>query len=196
MYSLTIKDYLIDLKANIIKLKQITDFSKYHLLKFLSTHVEFLGKVLSCSDACFERDNNSKFCFYYALLKLKAFSNYTQFITIKEKINVGSIIGSSKSTATDNVNDIVNLLNNYVKKNVSLNFYSDFRCSFEHKQKPTKNIAYTSNTNKTIYYDNINKRYMLDADTFCNDFCDAIDEILNSNDVKIKNYLNTIFLYY
>lgn len=82
MRSLTIKNYLIDLKANVIKLKQITDFSKYHLLKFLSTNVEFLGKVLSCSDVCFECDNNSKFCFYCALLKLKAFSNSSAVITL------------------------------------------------------------------------------------------------------------------
>ena len=186
-----LRDFIEDLKCNVRLLLNTNDFSRYHLLSFGVSKVEFLGKVLLCSDSALDKENNSKFSFFYAILKLKAFSSYEKFVMIKGQIGISAL--ADKNEPGNYLSDAVNLLNKYVNKSVKMDFYKDFRCSFDHNQRPTEKISYTSNTNIDIY--EVNSKFILDCSKFINDLCDACDEILSSKDPTLCNHLNKEFLF-
>lgn len=188
-----IETFLKDLKDNIQILQKVPNFSAYHFLSMLSNEVEFLGKILCCCDSVFGKDDISKFTFSYAILKLNAFKDYQQFISIKNKISIGNFINKEDNKEEYNLNDVVELLNTKVKLDTEMNFYHDFRCSFSHSQKPTNKLGISSKTNKSIYKKN--NLYVLDALKFSNDFCNAIDEILKSTDKNVSKYIKQNWLY-
>lgn len=186
-----LREFIEDLKTNVKLLLNTNDFSRYHLLSFGASKIEFLGKVLLCSDSAFNHKSNSKFSFFYAILKLHAFSKYEKFVIIKSQISISNL--GDINELGSYLSDAVNLLNRYVNKQVKMDFYEDFRCSFDHAQRPTTKISYTSDTNSPIY--EVNSKFRLDCLNFINDLCNACDEILSSQDLTLCNYLNKEFLF-
>lgn len=210
---MTIKEFLIDLKWNIEflieqKVEIINDeytkirkFSDYYLVDFLSGKIETLGKIITCSPLVAEEDGVSRIMFSYAILKLKAFTEYRKFIYIKNKPTnpkqlkndpIERLKGiKQRETVNTNLDDAINLLDAQRGNNVTLDFYSDFRCSFQHISRPTKNINYDSEIHPMIFDKG---KWLLSTYNFANDFIKAIDEICNTSDVLLKSYISDKFL--
>ena len=185
-----LREFIEDLKSNVKLLLNTNNFSRYHLLSFSVSKVEFLGKVLLCSDSAFNKRGNSKYSFFYAILKLQAFSEYEKFVMIKRRIGISDL--ADENDTGSYLSDGVNLLNRYANRPVKMDFYEDFRCSFDHAQRPTAKISYTSDTNLNIH--EVNSKFRLDCLRFINDLCNACDEVLRSQDPTLCNYLNKEFL--
>jgi len=192
MINQNIETFLKDLKNNIQILQNVPNFSAYHFLSMLSSEVEFLGKILCCCDSVFGKEGISRFTFSYAILKLNAFKDYQQFISIKSKIGVGLFVEKEDNKEEYNINDLVETVNKKINSDIEIDFYTDFRCSFSHCQKPTDKLGISSKTNKAIYKNN--SVYVLDALKFSNDFCSAIDEILKSSDKNVSKYIKSNWL--
>ena len=205
---MTIKEFLVDWIWNIeflMKQKSTENperkFSDYHLIDFLSGKVETLGKILSCSPLVAEDKNVSRSTFSYAILKLDSFNEYRNFITIKNrppnpKKKQNDIVDhirdiKQKETVNNKLDEVINLLELRRGKSVQLDFYSDFRCSFQHISRPTKMIKYDSTIHPFLYD---NGKWKLSTYRFAQDFINAIYEIVNTKDKLLKSYINGQFL--
>ena len=202
---LTFKTYFEDSIANIERVKIVENLSKYHLVKWLAGDIEFLGKCMIAEPKLFTGVTNEKGediteklfpsnkCFEYGILKLNSFKDYRKYVKLPnfgEKC-IGDEILKLKSNS-NYIEDYYNLFSS-TDKNVNSDFvfYSAYRCNFSHSNCPGKTISLSNNNTTPHKKDNI---WVLGTVHIIECILNAYKEILNTEDNKIKDFLNNQFL--